>query len=142
MPSQRGKLSKAELGALGYSPSSERYSAPTDPRADAHGTISRRQAEQERYTAGGWSSRAQYERRYQGATGRKYARFEAEAIEQGKFAGKRAGPSSEFGKLFNAWRRVGFRESGVKRTPAAKFLKYVGLKTDESYPVGSTPPRR
>lgn len=136
------KLTRNELRALGYSPSSERYTAPNDPRADTHGTISRRQAEQERYTAGGWSSRAQFERRYQGKTGRKFARFEAEAIEQGKLT-RRSAPDSKFAQLFNAWRRDDFRERGTKRTPAARFLTYVGLRDSQaSYPVGSTPPRK
>lgn len=142
MPSARGKLSRGELVELGYGPRTERYFAPSDPRADAHGTISRRQAENERYTAGGWSSRAQYERRYEGAAGRKYARFEQEAQRQGKIGARGAKPGDEYARLFNAWRKTGFKESGKTRTPAAKFLRYVGLKTDESYPVGSTPPRK
>jgi hypothetical protein len=142
MPRPSGKLTRSELGELGYSPSSERYFAPTDPRADERGTISRRQAEQERYTAGGWSSRAQYERRYQGKIGRKLARFETEAIEQGKTRRAVEAPSSEFHRLFNAWRRTGFRESGTKNTPSARFLVYVGLRDPGAqYPVGSTPPR-
>lgn len=142
MPTQRGKLTRSELEARGYSPSSERYLAPTDPRADSHGTISRRQAENERYVAGGFTSRAQYERRYQGKAGRKLARFEEEAIAQGQNVRQVRAPGSEFHRLFNAWRRVGFKESGKKNTPSAKFLVHVGLRDPGAqYPVGSTPPR-
>jgi len=143
MAAPRGKLSRAELQALGYSPTSERFLAPNDPRADSHGTISRRQADNERYVEGGWRNRADFERRYQGAKGspgRRYLHFEAEAIAQGKI-GRRAGPDSQFARLYTAWRKTGFREAGP-RSPGAKFLVYVGLRDPgATYPVGATPPR-
>lgn len=141
MANARGKLSRPELVALGYGPGTERYAAPGDPRADERGTISRRQAENDRYSAGGWRNRADYERRYRGATGKRYAKFESEAILHGKVTSRRAAPASELGKLWTAYRR----SPGNKRAngPLAKLLVYIGVRDPgATYPVGATPPKR
>lgn len=140
MPNQRGKLSPGELRALGYGPGTERYLAPDDPRSDSHGTISRRQAENDKYTVGGWRGRADYERRYQGKMGKRYARFESEAILHGKVTTRRAGPGSELSKLWTAYR--GKPTSRAPRGPLAKLLVYIGVRDPgATYPVGATPPR-
>lgn len=140
-PPKGGKLSRSELERLGFGPRTERYRAgPGDPRA-VKGTISRRQAENEAYTAGGWRNRADYERRYQGQVGRRYARFESEALLQGKVTSRVAAPGSHFSQLWTAYR--GNPRNRRPTGPLAKLLVYIGLRDEgANYPVGATPPKR
>lgn len=115
--------------------------------------ISRRQYENLRYQAGGWTSKAEYERVSHGHLRKKDGDrhvHEADAYrawakiygdEHGEPMRAAMGPDSEFSRAFVAAYRDDFRDTSAGG-PFARLLVETGLRDDaDSWDVGDTDPK-
>ena len=129
------KLTRGELERAGYSPTSERYRAPSGE------IVSRRQYDNARYTAAGWRNRADFERRHNDPTYSHFIRKIARA--QGTTRRAIDTPTSRDAKLLLKARAVDYgktRRGRGAKGPMAKVLVAAGMRDpNATYPVGGTP---